>query len=119
DVDPGAVLRAGPNGKVTGRAEANGKGVPAFDEHGVVGNLHAKIHLGPARLERMGEVKADLTADLQGRKALIRAFTATGLGLRLSMHGEAARDAMALDLDLQAPDLAAVGQATGSFRKTA
>src|SRR5207237_9794472 len=119
DVDPGAVARAGPNGKVTGCVEANGKGVPSFDEHGVLGDLHAQVHLGPARLERMGEVKADLTADLQGRKALIRAFTATALGLRVSAHGEAAFDAMALDLEVQAPDLSAVGKAIGSFRKAA
>jgi len=118
DVDPAAVARAGPNGKVTGRVEANGKGTPTFDEHGVRGDLHAKVHLGPAHLERMGEMKADLTADVQGRKALIRAFTATALGLRLSMHGEAAFDAMALDLDVQAPDLSAVGKAIGTFRKT-
>src|SRR5256885_12378467 len=119
DVDPGAVARAGPNGKVTGHVEANGKGTPVFDEHGVAGDLHAKVHLGPARLERMGEVKADLTADLQGRKAFIRACTATALGLRVSMHGAAARDAMALDPALKAPDLRAVGKAIGAFRKKA
>jgi len=117
DVDPGAVARAGPNGKVTGRVEANGRGTPVFDEHGVTGDLHAKVHLGPARLDRMGEVKADLLADLQGRKALIRAFTATALGLQVSMHGDAAFDAVALDLDVKAPDLSAVGKAIGSFQK--
>src|SRR5438067_10267537 len=36
----------------------------------------------------------------------------------MSMHGEAAFDAMALDLDVQAPDLSAVGKALGTFRKT-
>ena len=41
DVDPAAVARAGPNGKVTGRVEANGKGTPTFDEHGVRGDMPA------------------------------------------------------------------------------
>jgi len=116
-VDPGAVARAGPNGKVTGRVEGRGKGIPRFDEHGISGDLHAKVQLGPARLERMGDVTADLTADVQGRNAFIRAFTATALGLRVSAHGSAARDAMAMDLVVDAPDLSAVGKAIGTFQK--
>ncbi|MFL5437204.1 MAG: translocation/assembly module TamB domain-containing protein [Myxococcales bacterium] len=116
-VDPAAVARAGPNGKVTGRVEGRGKGIPRFDEHGIYGDLHAKVQLGPARLERMGDVTADLTADVQGRKAFVRAFTATAFGLRLSAHGTAARDAMAMDLVMDAPDLSAVGKAIGSFQK--
>ena len=116
-VDPGEVARAAPNGKVTGRVEGNGKGIPRFDEHGISGDLHARVQLGPARIERMGEVTADLTADVQGQSAFVRAFTATGLGLRLSAHGTAAGDAMAMDLVVDAPDLSAVGKAIGSLQK--
>ena len=65
----------------------------------------------------MGEVRVDAEADVRGREALVRAFTATALGLRISAHGIASFDALALDLDVRAPDLKVVAAAVGAFRK--
>jgi translocation and assembly module TamB len=116
-VDPERVAAAGPAGEVTGRIEARGQGFPQFDAHGIRGDVAVRAHLGPARLERVGEVKVDAEGDVRGRQALVRAFTATALGLRISAHGTASFDALALDLDVQAPDLRVVGNAVGAFRK--
>ena len=54
---------------------------------------------------------------LEDSLALVRAFTATALGITASIHGEASRDALALDVDLRSPDLSAAGKAVGAFRK--
>ena len=116
-VDPARVARAAPAGEVSGRVEARGRGVPELDEHGVRGDLTLRAHLGPARVDRVGEVRLDAQAELQGRQALVRAFTATALGLRVSAQGTASYDAVALDVDVQAPDLQVVGRGVGALRK--
>src|SRR5207249_9493008 len=116
-VDPAAVARAAPAGSVSARIEAKGRGVPALDEHGVRGDLALRAHVGPAQLDRLGEVRADIQTDVQGRSGLVRAFTATALGLRISAHGTASFDAVALDVDVNAPDLAVVGRAVGALQK--
>ncbi|HWE25863.1 MAG TPA: hypothetical protein VG496_18150, partial [Myxococcales bacterium] len=116
-VNPERVASAAPAGLVTGRVEANGQGFPQLDEHGIRGDVALRAHLGPARLDRVGEVRVDTEGDVKGREALVRAFTATALGLRISAHGRASFDALALDLDVQAPDLRVVGAAMGAFRK--
>ncbi len=116
-VDPGAIASVAPNGEVTGRAALHGKGVPRFDKHGVEGELEGAVHVGPAKLERGGGVRVDLDASLHGRHALIRAFTATALGLEVKAHGAAAYDALSLDLDLRAPDLAQFGRAIGAITR--
>ena len=116
-VDPAAVVRAGPAGRVDARIEAKGRGVPELDQHGVRGDLSLRAHVGPAQLDRVGEVRVDVQTDIQGRSGLVRAFTATALGLQLSAHGAASFDAVALDVDLNAPDLAVVGRAVGALQK--
>jgi translocation and assembly module TamB len=112
-LDPGAATALAPRGEITARASLHGKGTPQFDKHGVTGDLEGVIHVGPAQIERMGAISADLAASIQGRQGLVKAFTATALGLKLQAHGEAAFDALKLDLLLDAPDLAAVGRAVG------
>ena len=72
-VDPGAISRRAPKGQVTARASLHGKDRPQFDPHGVRGELSAAVHVGPAHLERVGPVVADLKTDLHGRSALVRA----------------------------------------------
>lgn len=116
-VNPERIAAAGPAGQVTGRIEARGQGLPQFDAHGVRGDIALRAHVGPARIDRVGEVRIDAEADVRGREALVRAFTATALGLRLSAHGTASFDALALDLDVRSPDLKVVGAAVGAFRK--
>ena len=116
-VDPARVAVAGPEGEVSARLEARGRGVPQLDAHGVRGDLGLRAHVGPARIDRVGEVRLDVQADVQGRDALVRAFTATALGLQVSAHGTASFDAVALDLDVNAPDLRVVGRAVGALQK--
>ncbi|HKC61690.1 MAG TPA: translocation/assembly module TamB domain-containing protein [Myxococcales bacterium] len=116
-VDPAGVARAAPAGEVSGRLEAKGRGLPVLDAHGVRGDLSLRAHVGPARIDRVGEVRLDAQADVQGRQALVRAFTATALGLRVSANGTASFEAVALDVDVQAPDLQVVGHAVGALRK--
>ncbi len=112
-VDPGAILTLAPKGEVTGRLTLHGKGVPRLDKHGIEGELQGAVHVGPAKLDRVGPVVADLDASLRGRYAIIRAFTATALGLQVKAQGAAAYDQLSLDLDLRAPDLAQFGRAVG------
>jgi len=75
-VDPGAISARAPKGEVTARASLHGKGFPRFDAHGVQGDLRGTVHVGPARLDRVGPVVADLDASLLRRYAIVRAFTA-------------------------------------------
>jgi translocation and assembly module TamB len=112
-LDPGAATALAPHGDITARASLHGKGTPQFDKHGVQGDLQGVIHVGPAQIDRMGAISADLEATVKGRQGLVKAFTATALGLKLQAHGEAAFDALKLDLLVDAPDLAAVGKAVG------
>jgi len=112
-LDPGAATGLAPKGEITARASIHGKGTTHFDEHGVKGTFEGVVHVGPARVERMGEIAADLEASIEGRQGLIKAFTATALGLSVKAHGEAAFDALKMDLFVDAPDLAAVGKAVG------
>jgi len=116
-VDPARVATAAPAGEVTARVEARGGELPRLDAHGVRGQIALRAHVGPARMDRVGEVRVDAQADVQGRQALVRAFTATAFGLRVSAHGRASFDALALDLDVRAPDLRVVGRAVGAVRK--
>jgi translocation and assembly module TamB len=116
-VDPGAVSAAAPHGEVTLKLAARGRGVPQLDPHGVRGELQADVHVGPARLDRVGPVTADLKARLDDRTAFIEAFTAAALGLKLKVHGTANYDALALQVNLDAPRLAVVGHAIGALTK--
>jgi translocation and assembly module TamB len=116
-IDPGAISPRAPKGEVTSRVSLHGKGLPRFDEHGVTGDLAGTAHLGPARLDRVGPLVADLDASLQHRSAIVRAFTATALGLQIKAHGTASYDQISLDLDVRAPDLAQVGRAAGALRR--
>ena len=112
-LDPGALSPKAPHGQVTARIDGKGHGIPTFDQHGVLGQLELDVHVGPARLDRVGPVVVDLEADLDGRNGDVKAFTATALGLKVSAHGHATRDALALDVQLDAPDLRAVARAVG------
>jgi len=116
-VDPGALSARAPKGEVTGRLSLHGKGKPRFDVHGVEGELRGAVHVGPAQLDRVGQVVADLDASLLGRYAIIRAFTVTALGLKIEAHGAAAYDELSLDVDLRAEDLAHVGRAIGAITR--
>ncbi|TMA86879.1 MAG: hypothetical protein E6J63_15775 [Deltaproteobacteria bacterium] len=113
-VDPGALSPRAPKGQVTARLSVHGKGTPRFDEHGVVGEHEVALHVGPARLDRVGPVVADVKATVVRRYAIVRAFTATALGLEIKAHGAAAYDEVSLDLDVRAPDLAHFGRAVGA-----
>jgi translocation and assembly module TamB len=113
-IDPGAISSVAPKGEVTARLSLHGKGTPRFDKHGVEGDFEGALHVGPARLDRVGSVVADLQASLLRRYAIVRAFTATALGLEIKAHGAAAYDEISFDLDVSAPDLAHVGRAIGA-----
>jgi autotransporter translocation and assembly factor TamB len=116
-VDPSALSPKAPKGVVTVKLDAGGKGVPKYDQEGPLGELRAKLHVGPAHLAGMGRATADLDAHLSGRRGVVRAFTATALGLTLSAHGRAARDAIDLAVEVDAPDLSAVAAAIGALTK--
>jgi translocation and assembly module TamB len=116
-IDPGAISVRAPKGEVTGRASLHGKGTPRFDAHGVIGELRGVVHIGPARLTGVGPIVVDLDASLLRRYAIVKAFTATALGLEIKAHGAAAYDELSLDLDVQAPDLAQVGRAIGALQR--
>jgi translocation and assembly module TamB len=116
-VDPGAISARAPKGEVSARVSLHGRGTPQFDAHGVTGELKGAVHVGPARLQGMGPVVADLEASLLRRYAIVRAFTATALGLEIKAHGAAAYDELSLDLDVRAPDLAQVGRAIGALQR--
>jgi autotransporter translocation and assembly factor TamB len=113
-VDPAALSTRAPKGEVTARLSVHGKGAPRFDEHGIVGEHEVALHVGPARLDRVGPVVADVKATVVRRFALVRAFTATALGLEVKAHGRAAYDEVSLDLDVRAPDLRHFGRAVGA-----
>ncbi|HUJ26383.1 MAG TPA: translocation/assembly module TamB domain-containing protein [Myxococcales bacterium] len=116
-LDPGALSPQAPRGTFTARASLHGKGRPQFDAHGVTGEMQGAIHVGPARLERVGPITADLDARLLGRYAIVKAFTASALGLTVKAHGAAAYDELSLDLDVRAPSLAEVGRAVGALQR--
>src|SRR5262249_37794461 len=116
-VDPGAILTFAPKGEVTGRLALHGKGLPRLDKPGIEGELEAAVHVAPPKLDRVGPVVADLDASLRGRNAIIRAFTATAIGLQVKAQGAAAYDQLSLDLDLLAPDLAQFGRAVGALTR--
>ncbi len=116
-IDPGALTLRAPKGEVTGRVSLHGKGFPKFDPHGVTGDLSGAVHVGPARLDRIGPLVADLDATLLRRYAIVRAFSATAFGLQIKAHGAAAYDEVSLDLDIRAPDLAQVGRAIGAVQR--
>ncbi len=116
-LDPGAITSRAPHGEVSARASLHGKGLPHFDAHGVRGDLQAAIHVGPARLEGVGPVLADLKASLQGRYAIIQAFVAKALGVQLTAKGAAAYDEVSLDLEVNAPSLAEVSRGVGALTR--
>ncbi len=116
-IDPGALSPKAPHGQVTARIDGKGHGIPAFDKHGVLGQIDLDVHVGPARLDRIGAITADLKADIDGRNGDVKAFTATAMGLKLNAHGHATLDALAMDVQLDAPDLQAVGRAVGALTK--
>jgi len=116
-IDPGALSEKAPHGRISAQLDAKGKGVPELDARGVRGQLEGKLHVGPARLANLGELRLDLEARLEGRQGLVRAFTATALGLQIKAKGQAALDAIALDLEVDAPQLKAVGVAIGALTK--
>src|SRR5438067_3167694 len=116
---PDAGCTRAPKGEVTGRLSKHGKGTPRFDEHGVVGQLEGALHIGPARLDRVGPVVVDMKATLLRRYAIVRAFTATAFGLEVKAPGAAAYDELSLDLDIRVADLGHVGSAIRTtLRKT-
>ena len=116
-LDPGALTAAAPRGEVSARVSLHGKGTPEFDAHGVRGELGGVVHVGPASLDRIGPVVADLQASLRGRYAIVKAFSATALGLTVKTHGAAAYDELSLDVEINAPDLKHVGRAVGALTK--
>ena len=116
-VDPGALTPKIPHGSVTARVDGKGTGIPTFDQHGVLGKIDLDVHVGPARLARIGPIVADLKADIDGREGDIKAFTGSAMGLKLNAHGHATRDALAMDVQLDAADLKAVGRAVGALTR--
>jgi translocation and assembly module TamB len=112
-VDPGAVTGLAPHGEVNARASLHGKGRPIFDRRGVEGSLEGVVHVGPARLEQVGELSADLSASVEGRQALVKMFSGNALGVAVKAHGEARYDALKMNLTIDAPDLAVVSKAVG------
>ena len=115
-VNPGAISPAAPKGSVTARIALHGEGVPKVDaREGVSGHLKGDIKVGPAQLEGVGPITAELAANVEGRYGLIRAFSATAFGLTLKAHGAAAREEISLDLTLDAPDLRHVARAISAF----
>jgi translocation and assembly module TamB len=117
-IDPGAVVGRAPHGQVSLQLAANGKGLPRIDAESVRGGvLHGKLHVGPARLEQVGPLVVDLDADLRGRTAFVRAFSASALGLKVQASGAAASDDLALDLRIDAPHLEQVGRAMAAFTR--
>ena len=116
-VDPVKLSPGAPKGKVTVKLAADGKGVPTYDEKGVLGDLEGKLHVGPAHLDGMGELSLDLDARIDGRNGLVKAFTAAGLGLRVAAHGRAALEAVDLEVKLDAPNLQIVSRAIGTLTK--
>ena len=117
NVDPGSISPQAPRGQVTAKFEGSGKGVPRFDEHGVVGELKLALHVGPANLDRVGPLVSDLEADIAGRFAIVRSFSATALGLEVKARGAAARDELSLDVEIKAPALSHVGRAVGAITR--
>src|SRR5205085_5988148 len=45
-VDPVRLSPSAPKGEVTVKLAARGKGVPKYDEHGVLGDFEGKLHIG-------------------------------------------------------------------------
>lgn len=116
-VDPAGLTPQAPKGLVTVKLAARGKGLPSYDERGVLGDLEGKLHVGPARLQGLGQLSLDLDAKIAGRRGLVRAFTAAGLGLKIAAHGDAARDAVDLFVQVDAPQLTTVARAIGALTK--
>ena len=116
-VDPGVFAPTAPHGEVTAEVKGRGSGIPQADAQGVLGDLDLDVHVGPARIGRMGRLSADLKARIEGRNAIVKAFTGAALGLTLKAQGRASRDAIAMDVQLEAPDLTAVGHAASALTK--
>ncbi len=116
-IDPGALSPKAPHGEVTARIDGKGNGIPQLDRHGVLGDLELDVHIGPAHLDRVGPIVADFKVDIDGRNGDVKAFTATALGLKLNAHGHATLDALAMDVQLDAPDLKAVARAVGALTR--
>src|SRR5207253_1948843 len=75
-----------------------------------------------------GEIRGQADATLNGEAVSVAARLQAGggylqidaraaLGLRVSAQGTASYDAVALDVDVQAPDLQVVGRGVGALRK--
>jgi len=59
----------------------------------------------------------DLDAQIAGRRGRVRSFTATAVGLKVLARGDAAREAVDLLVQVDAPDLQAVTKAIAAITK--
>src|SRR5207253_2369789 len=107
-IAPKSPLAAAVRGEADLKSDGKTAGVDVRLEAGG-GKIGAKL---TATLEKVPG--ADVKATVVRRYAIVRAFTATALGLEIKAHGAAAYDEVSLDLDVRAPDLAHFGRAVGA-----
>lgn len=114
-VDPARLLLEAPPGRVSARLDVRGKGVPEWRDGGLRGDVKVHLHLGPARLDGVGPITADLDGSLLGQYLIVKRLTADALGVAVRGEGAWSREELSMDLAVDAPDLAAFGRAAGAL----
>ncbi len=116
-VDPGAVVRGAPAGRVSLKLDLEGRGVPQYKDGAPSGDLDATLLLGPARLDGVGKISASVEAGLRGEALTIRSLEGSALFVSLKAKGALSPHALALDLDASAADLSRFARALGALEK--
>jgi len=82
----------------------------------VLGDLEGTVHVGPAQVAGIGRMPWIWTRRSRAGAAR-RSFTATAVGLKVLARGDAAREAVDLLVQVDAPDLQAVTKAIAAITK--
>lgn len=114
-VDPARLLLEAPPGRVSARLDVRGKGVPEWRDGRLRGDVKLKLHLGPARLDGVGPITADLDGSLLDQYLIVKRLTVDALGVAVRGEGAWSREELSMDLAVDAPDLAVFGRAAGAL----
>ncbi len=105
-VDPSRFVRGGPAGLVSFALELQGRGIPHLTGDDPHGDLSGAVAVGPAQLAAAGPLAGKARFVLRGNTLQIENLEADALALRVRASGKLGLHALALDLQLDASDLA-------------
>jgi autotransporter translocation and assembly factor TamB len=115
ELDPGAIARGAPRGKISARLDVEGRGIPKYKDGVLSGELEGALAVGPAHVEGLGRLSASVGLELRGETLRLTRLEAAALALQLKGKGTLSPKALGLELEAAASDLSVFARALAAL----